>query len=81
VDISFSRRAAAVLGGQPQPHTVGYAPQPAPVVTAPAVVPNGAFVPDVDRRPLNDNVVRPGDVDRDGRVFDGDGRIRRRDRQ
>jgi C-terminal processing protease CtpA/Prc len=85
VEIDFSRRhsAAAVLaGGEQVPHTVGYPPQPVGPNTAPATVdtvaPGVTVDQDFDRRPLNNNVVRPGDADRDGRIFDGDGRLRRR---
>jgi S1-C subfamily serine protease len=65
-------RAQTVLAARSEPvrHSVGYAPQP---------VPTNIYRTDVPRtnyyygRP-----VRPGDADRDGRVWDGDGRLPRR---
>jgi hypothetical protein len=87
VEIDFSRahNTAAVLAGAPAPYTVGYPPRPAtpavpvtPLPRAEQVVPAVPVTPQLDRRPLDrDDVFRPGDADRDGRILDGDGRIGR----
>ena len=75
------------VGYAPQA-TVQPAVQPAPTtrVLVPADQPGAVVVPGVQGHRLNsrdfDNdgdIIRPGDADRDGRVLDGDGRLRQRD--
>jgi membrane-associated protease RseP (regulator of RpoE activity) len=62
--------------------------QPAPTtrVLVPADGPDAVVVPGATRRVFDDDdfdddgdIIRPGDADRDGRVWDGDGRLRQRD--
>jgi len=77
ISVDFARqqstiRAQTVLVARSEPvrHSVGYAPQPLPTTIYRTDVPRTNYY---YGRP-----VRPGDADRDGRVWDGDGRLPRR---
>jgi membrane-associated protease RseP (regulator of RpoE activity) len=82
------------VGYAPQAPTQPTIVQPAPTTTrvlVPADGPDAVVVPGVqhpglNRRDFDDDdfdddgdIIRPGDADRDGRVWDGDGRLRERD--
>jgi membrane-associated protease RseP (regulator of RpoE activity) len=72
-------RVQTVLAARSEPvrYSVGYAPQPLPTTVYRTDVPRTVYYYD---RPVrySDRPVRPGDADRDGRVWDGDGRLPRR---